>query len=335
MTDRAFERYKDALRRGHVAALRGELNQAVDAYREAAAIAPDRAIPFTSLGSVLRRLGRAEEALTAYTQGAQRSPSDVIALVGRAELLASMDRWTAAAEAYLALAELHAAESRPAELAAAAGRALELLDHSQRRGSMGRLVGRLRGTEVEPAAAALAERARGLLAGATAPGTGATIGSTGTTPSDATLSSSSGDGAVTGREPIPTTAAGDRSAVPAERQEPLALILAAERSADAGDVAAAVDGYLAAASGVRDDHRWRVALDACSQALVIAPADRRVHLDMAELYLVAGWTTLAADKLRLVARLASLDDDRATTERVCAIVRVWLADDPVLAALCP
>ena len=36
-----YERYKDALRRGHVAALRGRNEAAVDAYGEAAEIAPD------------------------------------------------------------------------------------------------------------------------------------------------------------------------------------------------------------------------------------------------------------------------------------------------------
>ena len=36
MSDALYERYKDALRRGHVAALRGRLDEALAAYREAA-----------------------------------------------------------------------------------------------------------------------------------------------------------------------------------------------------------------------------------------------------------------------------------------------------------
>jgi len=48
-----YERYKDALRRGHVAALRGRHDAAVDAYGEAAEIAPDRALPHTSIGGIL------------------------------------------------------------------------------------------------------------------------------------------------------------------------------------------------------------------------------------------------------------------------------------------
>ena len=92
--------------------------------------------------------------------------------------------------------------------------------------------------------------------------------------------------------------------------------------------------YLDAAAALRDDHRWRVALDACAQALVIAPTDGRLHLDLVEIYLAAGWTALAADKLRLVSRLAALDGDSATTERLCGIVRTSFGDDPALTELC-
>ena len=52
-----YERYKDALRRGHVAALRGRNDAAIDAYGEAASIAPDRALPHASLGGILVIVG--------------------------------------------------------------------------------------------------------------------------------------------------------------------------------------------------------------------------------------------------------------------------------------
>ena len=48
---------------GHVAALRGQLDAAAAAYRDAARIAPDRALPYVGLGGVLTRLGRADDAL--------------------------------------------------------------------------------------------------------------------------------------------------------------------------------------------------------------------------------------------------------------------------------
>ena len=52
-TNSLYERYKDALRRGHVASLRGRLEAAVGAYSEAAAIAPDRALPHAAIGGIL------------------------------------------------------------------------------------------------------------------------------------------------------------------------------------------------------------------------------------------------------------------------------------------
>ena len=68
MTDSPFERYKDALRRGHAASLRGEFDTAMTAYKEAAAIAPDRAMPQASLAGILARTGRITEALAAYEE---------------------------------------------------------------------------------------------------------------------------------------------------------------------------------------------------------------------------------------------------------------------------
>ena len=50
MSELLYEQYKDALRRGHVAALRGRLDVAAAAYREASTIAPDRALPYVGPG---------------------------------------------------------------------------------------------------------------------------------------------------------------------------------------------------------------------------------------------------------------------------------------------
>src|SRR3954453_3065903 len=71
-----FEQYKDALRRGHVALAGDELELALSAYREAAALVTDRALPHASMGAVLRRLGRAEEALEAYDRAVSLNPDD-------------------------------------------------------------------------------------------------------------------------------------------------------------------------------------------------------------------------------------------------------------------
>ena len=53
-----YERYKDALKRGHVASLRGHLEEALRAYADAASIAPERSTPHTSAGTALMRLRR-------------------------------------------------------------------------------------------------------------------------------------------------------------------------------------------------------------------------------------------------------------------------------------
>ena len=74
MSEVLYEQYKDALRRGHVAALRGRLDAAAAAYHEAARIAPDRALPYVGLGGVLTRLGKSDEALVAYAAALERAP---------------------------------------------------------------------------------------------------------------------------------------------------------------------------------------------------------------------------------------------------------------------
>ena len=90
MSEVLYEQYKDALRRGHVAALRGRLDAAAAAYREAARIAPDRALPYVGLGGVLARLGRTDEALAAYAAALDRAPTDEGAMHGRADVLAAV-----------------------------------------------------------------------------------------------------------------------------------------------------------------------------------------------------------------------------------------------------
>ncbi|MDQ3447718.1 MAG: hypothetical protein M3432_00880 [Chloroflexota bacterium] len=51
MSDPLFERYKDALKQGHLALLRGKPKEALQRYTEAAALADHRALPYLSMGS--------------------------------------------------------------------------------------------------------------------------------------------------------------------------------------------------------------------------------------------------------------------------------------------
>ncbi len=106
MSDPLFERYKEALKAGHVAVLRGRLEEALDHYRRASAIAEERPLPHASMGGVLLRLGRAEEAIACYTLALERAPDYEVAVAGRAEGLVAAGRNAEAADALERLAEI-------------------------------------------------------------------------------------------------------------------------------------------------------------------------------------------------------------------------------------
>ncbi len=144
MSEALYEQYKEALRRGHVAALRGRLDAAAAAYREAARVAPDRALPYVGLGGVLARLGRTDEALAAYGAALERTPTDEGAMQGRADVLAAMGRRAEAAETLDRLAEQLERDGRIADACDVARRALELAEARGRRRQVETLVARLR-----------------------------------------------------------------------------------------------------------------------------------------------------------------------------------------------
>src|SRR3970040_277675 len=94
MSQNLYEQYKEALRRGHVAALHGRLEAAATAYEAAAAMAPDRPLPFTRLGGLLPPL-----------RPPHRAPADEAALRGRATLRVELGQPLAAARDFEALAD--------------------------------------------------------------------------------------------------------------------------------------------------------------------------------------------------------------------------------------
>jgi tetratricopeptide (TPR) repeat protein len=289
MSQALYEQYKEALRRGHVAALRGRLDAAEAAYRAAAAIAPDRALPWTSLGGVLGRLGRHDEALTAYGTALARSAEDEGALQGRAQLHAAQGRRTEAAGDFETLAGVLERSGRVTDACDAARRALELAESRSRRREVERLVGLLReGGADRPAVDALDQALRVLEAADTAPAvvTARDVAPEGVSP----------------EAPVPEPA-------PPPPPDPSVLRAVADALLDDGDLAGASERLLALAAIHRAADRLDAAMDACLALLAETPADHRLQREIAAIQVERGWTAIADDKLRLLARLADLDGD--------------------------
>jgi tetratricopeptide (TPR) repeat protein len=296
-----------------MAAMRGRLDTAAAAYRQAAKIAPDRALPWVGLGGVLSRLGRADESLAAYGMALDRAPTDEGAMHGRADVLSALGRRAEAAEMLDRLAAILERDGRLADACDVARQALELAESRGRRRQVESLVARLRTAAPEDAAAADAlERALGILESGP-----------GVTPKAGTAAADDA-GAETD----------DARSGPPRRPDPSLLTLAVEEALEAGDLDEARRRALVAAIGHREVGQFHAAMDACYQALAILPSDPDIHLLLAELYLDRGWLGPAADKLALLGRLSQLTGDGATRARLCYLAAARFPNDPRLAAVC-
>jgi tetratricopeptide (TPR) repeat protein len=325
MSEALYERYKDALRRGHVAALRGRHDVALDAYGEASRLAPDRALPFVGIAGVLTRLERDDDALAAYEAALDRAPNDEAALRGRADLLATSGDRIGAAESLDRLASVLDGAGRLADATDAAIRALELAESRGRRVTVRQLAERLRAESSDPAGAEALAAAMRLLAGPAV-----TV--------DATSSEIAGTADAGGAGSASDI---EREAVPAEPPPPPPPPVLPGPATAAVEVAAAVGDLpgtrtlaLEAAAGHRANGASAAAIDVCYIALAGHPADADLHLALADLYLDRGWRTTAADKLVLLARLAELTDDPGTRDRVCEIAAARLPDEARLTTIC-
>ncbi len=343
MSQSVYETYKDALRRGHVAALRSRFDVAIAAYVEAAATAPDRPLPHASIGGILLRKGEAAEAADAYDRALALGPRDEAALRGRADAMVALGRPFEAAESLDRLTDVLDGGGRVADACDAARRALELAESKDRRRQVEALVGRLRVSVGDEKAERSLAKALRLLEPAEVeerPVRVEEVAVAGV--GDGTRDA--GQAVATAEAEQPNKPAEAELAAEAERTieaepppEPVdgnLIGAAAEDALAAGDNAAARDGLLAAAAAHRSVGRSVAAIDACYLALAIAPDDVDLHLLLAELYLERGWRGPAADKLVLLARLASLADDGSTRERICRLAGQQLPDDARLTELC-
>jgi tetratricopeptide (TPR) repeat protein len=282
MSDAVYERYKEALRRGHVAAAHDRHEVALAAYADAAALAPERAMPHTGIGTAYLALDRPAEALTAFDLALERAPGDETSLAGRADALASLGQAAEAAATLDRLSAAQDAEGRAIDALTSASRALELAESRSRRSAVKALVDRVRA-----------------------------IGGTA--------------GAETLERAVALVELPEPEAPP---QDPFVLAFEADAALDEGDTATAHARLLAAGRSYRVFGHPNAALDACYAALELEPADAEVHLTLAELYLDRGWGDHLTEKLRLLARLADLDADVATVERVRALSGRSAGDGP-------
>ena len=148
MSDGLYERYKDALRRGHVGrAARDGSTKPSPPTREAAAIAPDRAMPHAGLGAASSPAGRLAEALAAYDRGARaRSRATRPRCAAGPRCSRSRADAVDAAETLDRLAAVLDRDGPAADACDAARRALELAEsRGRRRAASRRSSQRLRG----------------------------------------------------------------------------------------------------------------------------------------------------------------------------------------------
>jgi tetratricopeptide (TPR) repeat protein len=400
MTDDLYARYKEALRTGHVAVLRGALDEAVRAYRVAAEIAPSRALPHTSLGGVYLRLGHLEDALTEFAAAVARSPHDEGALLGQAEALSAAGKRRDAAVALDHVAEIQEAAGHLREAADTLRRAVELEVGPERIRRQRTLLREIRFSAGDHAAEQLLARALRLReepgGDAIRPAAGQAFMASQTAarpippPIPERVWPTMEPGPVEAPEPAlaepepalaepePTLAAPEP--LPAAEPEPVLggaaaekvaaaaaerpgvgveegvggssismpaaiggsehqptgdeLLAAAEAADLAGDSIALRSLLLWTARAYAREGRFEAGLDATHRLLQRAPGDVDAHLVLVELYVARGWDGLAAEKLRLLGRLAELNNDEETRRRLCVAATRAFPEDSSLQNIC-
>lgn len=322
MSGPLFDQYKAALRRGHMSALRGDLDDALEAYREAARLVPERALPLASQGTVLHRLDRWPEAAEVFDSALRLAPDDEATLRARATAREERGMHSGAAADFERLAFALDVAGRASEAAEAAQRANELDPQPGRAALAKRLARAARkpdvGDETAPEPDAV---------GADEPMFTPVIRRV-VSETDAEVARAAQD-----VDPHTTWPALD---LPSPAQElvgppPDTEALMAEAAAlyEGGDAAAAGEMMLTIVAVHRAAGRLDAALDVCFQLLAIAPGDPHAHLAIANLQLDRGWTPLAREKIELLLRLTSLTGDTQAEADTHGLASERLRDEPV------
>ncbi len=310
-----YERYKGALRNGHVASVRGRNEDAIAAYAEAATLAPDRPLPLTSLGRTQLKLGRVDDALAAFAAALRLAPRDEAGLTGRADALVVAGRPAEAAGVLDLLADTQQTAGRLPDACDTARRALELAESRSRRRYLEALVAELQSWPPEGGGADQLTRAlRALETTVAAPPPLAPVGPT-----------PIGEELPVGQESLPVGAA--PAVDPGPPPDVAALSLAVEAAVSTRDPQVVHQVVLDAVVELRRGGLLDAAVDACQLGLIVAPADPDIHLALAELDLDLGWVVAAAEKLVLLERFVGLTADEGARGRIRAIVETRLSDE--------
>lgn len=296
MTESVVDRYRAALEAGHLALRAGRLEEAADAYRRAIELGPDRVVPRRSLGAVCLRLGEPLAAITAFDAALELDPVDDEAARGRAQALVVLRRPAEAAGAYDRLAELRSGSGHPGEACDALRRALEIEPTADRRERYVSLVEEVRAVAGDDEAGRAMERAAALLA----------------EPGAATMENGPTGVGTPPAEPVAGTVPGE----PAAPLDGETLAVRAAEAAARADSAAALEAAMTAARTFHATGHPVAAIDTLLWVQPLAPDDRELHLLLAELEADRGWTSVAAEKLRHLARLAELDGDPDAAARI-------------------
>lgn len=357
MSSSLFEQYKASLRRGHLAALAGQLDEALEAYRTASRLVPERALPIASEGTVLHRLDRWPEAAEAFDRALRLAPDDEATLRARGTAREQRGMQSGAAADFERLAFVLDVAGRAAEAAEVARRAAGLEPSLNRDALAGRLATTASHRSDQPPAGAAPATPSVAAADLASVDLTAIESEAIESPSAARIAAAaSGEPPPAAHETAETAPEAASTPVEAESgpegvlwpaidlpspppapivgppPDPETLMADAAARIDAGDPGAARDLMLTAAMIHRSAGRVDAALEACLQLLGTAPGDPQVHLAIANLQLDRGWTGLATEKMNLLIRLTSLTGDTQAEADVHGLASDRLRDDPVGAA---
>jgi tetratricopeptide (TPR) repeat protein len=112
------------------------------------------------------------------------------------------------------------------------------------------------------------------------------------------------------------------------------LLAASEAAELSGDSTTLRSLLLWTARAYAREGRFEAGLDATHRMLQRAPGDVDAHLVLVELYVARDWNNLAAEKLALLGRLAELNNDEATRQRLRKVATRVFPKDERLSSLC-